>query len=488
MRFDDVTVTVIGDAMLDHYIMGKAERISPEAPVPVVNRQSSWLVPGGAANVARGLARLGCKSRLVCFADNDQTGLSLRQKVAAEGIEAIFVPGRNRPTISKTRIMAGGQQLLRLDEETIAPPLLPEKVALSHALEKLLEKSNALILSDYGKGVLLPDASGNSLCQFAISLAQKAGIPVLVDPKGSDWSKYAGASCVTPNVPEFQQICAAALGSKAKDSGAWERLAAQLCEKFSLQRILLTRGADGMILYEKGQAPLKIPTTAREVADVSGAGDTVIATLAACIATGGAWGDSAAIANKAAGIAVGKIGTAPVEIYELNNALLKNDEKSCVFSEKALLETIAKWRRDGNRIVFTNGCFDLLHPGHVALLRESASLGDKLVVALNSDASVARLKGSDRPIQSEQNRARVLSALADVTAVVIFEEDTPERLIHAIRPDVLVKGGDYKIENVVGADFVKSYGGKTHLVKLVEGQSTSALVEQMRHEESHAAK
>lgn len=484
MKFEGVTVLVIGDVMLDHYITGKASRISPEAPVPVVNRQSAWMVPGGAANVACGLARLGCTARLVGFAAEDASGLALRQKLAATGVEAYLVPGRNRLTICKTRILVGGQQLLRIDEETVTPPVLPERIALIHALDQTVDQCDAIILSDYAKGVLLRDQYGQSLCQVAINKARDKGIPVLIDPKGTDWIRYEGASCITPNLAEFHQICSTISNDWEACSSGVSFLAAQICEKFSLERLLLTRGPEGMELFEKGSQVIKLPASVREVSDVSGAGDTVIATLAACVAKGLSWEESAAIANTAAGIAVSKIGATPVELSELNNALEKDQKDSKIYSLSGLLEVISQWRSEGKRIVFTNGCFDLLHPGHISLLHESASLGDKLIVGLNSDASIARLKGAGRPIQAETNRARVLAALEDVDAIVVFAEDTPELLLSAIRPDVLVKGGDYQIENVVGADFVKSYGGKLHLARFLDGHSTSALVGQMRDKKS----
>lgn len=476
MNFAGVKILVLGDVMLDHYIVGRAGRISPEAPVPVVNRERAWTVPGGAANVARGLARLGCEARLVGLAARDAAGETLRKEVLAEGITAALISAGSRPTSCKTRIMAGGQQLLRVDDEVIRMPSLEERVAMLRHVEELLDGCSALVISDYAKGVLLRDAEGRSVCQDAISMAAEAGLPVLVDPKGTDWSRYAGASCVTPNSREFDQVCGAAHVA----TGKLAEEATQVCAKFDLARLLLTRGSRGMVLFEPGEAPRHIRSVAREVADVSGAGDTVVTVLAACIAKGEGWLKGAEIANTAAGLAVAKLGTAPVNLGELNGALREKNVNPKLLSPAELERRLSEWRNHGRKIVFTNGCFDLLHPGHVALLRESAAMGDILIVGLNTDASVRRLKGPERPIQNEQSRAQVLAALESVDAVALFDEDTPERLIREVRPDILVKGSDYRPENIVGADFVRSQGGEVRLVNIVEGCSTTGLVQQMK--------
>lgn len=483
MEFDGLEVLTIGDVMLDYYISGVASRVSPEAPVPVVSKRSSWSVPGGAANVARGLARLGCKSRLVGLIGEDAAGESLRQQIAAEGIDTGLVKSSSRPTTCKTRVLARGQQLLRVDEETVKRPNLEEKVALRLNFEAQFPGCRALVVSDYAKGVLLPARDGSDLASHALQMARTANVPALVDPKGVDWSRYAGAACVTPNTGEFIKVCEAhGLWSGDGEPGGSERqaLAEALCEKFDLGRILLTRGSKGMTLYQPGQPPENIRAVMREVADVSGAGDTVIATLAACAARGESWRNAAILANAAAGIAVTKLGAAPVSIAELNQALAErgSNPKLCTLPE--IEEKVSQWRREGQKIVFTNGCFDLLHPGHVSLLSQSATFGDRVIVGLNNDASVRRLKGSARPIQDEQSRALLLSALQQVDAVVLFGEDTPERLVRAIKPDVLVKGSDYKVEEIAGADFVQSYGGKVKLVDLVQGCSTTELARRLK--------
>lgn len=484
MNFSGVTILVIGDVMLDHYITGTADRVSPEAPVAVVNRRQSWAVPGGAANVARSLARLGCHVRLIGLAGKDATGETLRNEIAAEGIQAALVSSDSRPTICKTRIMAHGQQLLRVDEETVQAPSLEEMVAMRVHCNNMLPGCDAVILSDYAKGCLLRDRNGKSICSEVIGLAGEADIPVLVDPKGIDWERYRGAQCVTPNTAEFRKICeslgAHNLERMDAEIRVREQLADNLCHKFGIDRILLTRGANGMNLFTPATKPLRIQATMREVADVSGAGDTVIATLTACRSLGISWPESAAIANTAAGVAVGKIGTAPVSVAELNQALAQNEKGSCEYTLPELLARLEEWRNEGHKIVFTNGCFDLLHPGHISLLKKSAEFGDRLVVGLNSDSSVKRLKGNARPVQNEKDRAALLAALKPVDAVIVFNEDTPADLIRAIKPDVLVKGGDYKLNEVVGADFVTSYGGQTRLVELVKGHSTTGMVEKIK--------
>lgn len=483
MDFSGLEILTVGDVMLDYYISGVTKRVSPEAPVPVVSKRNAWSVPGGAANVARGLARLGCNSRLVGLIGEDPPGETLRQQILAEGIKSGLVRSATRPTTCKTRILAHGQQLLRVDEEVAQKPSLEEKVSLRVNLEAQLAGCKALVISDYAKGTLLPSKDGTNIASIALEMAKHKGMPVLVDPKGVDWSRYAGATCITPNTGEFVKVCEAygLWNGEGEPSGAERHALAQaLCKKFDFSMILLTRGAKGMTLYQPGAPAENIRAVMREVADVSGAGDTVIATMAACAAKGVPWREAAVIANAAAGIAVTKLGAAPVSLAELNQALAGEKANTKLCSLPELEERIRQWRREGQRIVFTNGCFDLLHPGHVALLRQSAGFGDRLIVGLNTDDSVRKLKGPERPIQDEQSRALLLSALQSVDAVVLFSEDTPENLIHSVKPDVLVKGSDYKVENVAGADFVKSYGGQVKLVDLVEGCSTSGLAAKIK--------
>lgn len=472
--------------MLDHYVSGEVGRISPEAPVPVVHMQNTWSVPGGAANVARCVARLGGSSFLIGLTGQDQTGEILRSLIRAEGIENGVLPFPDRQSIRKTRIMARGQQLLRLDEEKLQPPAEAEMLLMQARVREYLPRAGAAVLSDYAKGALLAGEGGADICSFVIAGAKAAGIPVLVDPKGTEWSRYRGASCITPNMGEFIKAACALLDDRSlenilrTDGKAREHVARKICEIYDLGAVLLTRGALGMNLYPRDESPVLIRAAAREVADVSGAGDTAIATFAACVACGLQFPEAARIANTAAGVAVGKTGTSPVTPRELRQALREDTDNPKLLALPELAEKLDEWRRHNERIVFTNGCFDLLHPGHVSLLRECAARGDRLVVGLNSDASVKRLKGEERPLQDEQSRATVLAALQAVDAVVIFEDDTPLELIKAVRPDCLVKGEDYTLDNVVGADFVRSYGGKVHLARLKPGFSTTGLVRGIR--------
>jgi D-beta-D-heptose 7-phosphate kinase/D-beta-D-heptose 1-phosphate adenosyltransferase len=476
MNFTGVRVLVVGDVMLDHYIVSRVSRISPEAPVPVANVANKWAVPGGAANVARNLAGLGAAVDLVGLAGQDDAGENLRRELVGIGDGLVSSPARR--STCKTRILAQGQQLLRLDEEQTDPPRPDEYEDLCRKFLEFLPVCQVVVLSDYAKGVLAASPDNAGLCAFAIGRAREKNVPVLVDPKGGQWSRYAGAQCVTPNSAEFAVACGREATAEF-DGPTREELASTLCGEYGFERLLLTRGARGMALFEPGVAPCYIRNVTREVADVSGAGDTVIASLAACVAKGLAWDEAARIANIAAGVAVGKVGAAPVSLAELNQALRDNSDNPKLYDTVDLLKKIEDWRRADESIVFTNGCFDLLHPGHISLIRQCAAQGDRVVVGLNSDVSVRRLKGSTRPIQNEQNRALLIAALQGVDAVALFDEDTPLDLIRDVKPDVLVKGSDYAEQNVVGADFVRSYGGRVYLASLTEGCSTTGLVRKM---------
>ena len=475
MNFDGVRILVVGDVMLDHYIAGQVKRISPEAPVPVVSAAKRWSVPGGAANVARNLMRLGVDVAVAGVVGLDAAANDLRAALAAEGIADGLAVSPSRRTTCKTRVLAQGQQLLRLDEEVRAPLGAEEADALKNQVLSLLPGRHAVILSDYAKGVLLESASGCNLCQIIIEEARRLGIAVLVDPKGSDWRRYAGAHCVTPNAGEFDAACGLDAGVTLNRPRR-ETLAGELRSRYGIERLLITRGPKGMALFTPDEAPVYCRAAVREVADVSGAGDTAIATLAACVGKGLPWAESMHLANAAAGVAVGKMGTAPVSIAELNEALREQADNPKLFTVQSLVEKIEEWRRKNETVVFTNGCFDLLHPGHISLIRQSAAQGDHLIVGLNSDASVRRLKGPTRPIQNENSRALLLAALSDVDAIVLFDEDTPFERISALRPDVLVKGSDYTIDNVVGADVVQQGGGRVYLARLVDGCSTTGIV------------
>ena len=479
MDFSGVRVLVVGDVMLDVYVGGQVRRISPEAPVPVLSVEKRWEVPGGAANVARNLARLGVDVALVGLVGRDSDADSLRQALAREGVEDTLVPTAARRTTRKVRLLAQGQQLLRLDEESVTPPSAEEMEALAARVNEKLHDRQALVLSDYAKGVLQAGLAG-CLTRVLMEEARKRGIPVLVDPKGREWERYAGAQCVTPNAVEFATVCGREAGMTVTRQDL-ETLADALRARYHLEHVLVTRGARGMALFGPEAEPAYCRAAVREVADVSGAGDTVIATLAACAAKGLAWAECMRVANLAAGVAVGKMGTSPVTLAELNAALREGSDNPKLYDLPALLHKVEDWRRKNESVVFTNGCFDLLHPGHVSLIRQSALQGDHLVVGLNSDASVRRLKGPERPIQNERARALLLSALSGVDAVILFDEDTPLNLVTALLPDVLVKGSDYRVEDVVGADVVRNHGGRVYLADLVKGCSTTGIVHKIDH-------
>ncbi|HVO13940.1 MAG TPA: D-glycero-beta-D-manno-heptose-7-phosphate kinase [Alphaproteobacteria bacterium] len=469
-------VLCIGDVMLDRFVYGEVERISPEAPVPVlrVERESAML--GGAGNVARNLAALGAGARFVSVVGRDEAGheIAVLCNALSDCKHELVAEGQRRTTI-KTRFFAGAQQIVRADHETALPiAARAETAVIRHAMDFLSDVS-VVVLSDYGKGVLT-----ERVVSEVIAAAAAAGKTVIVDPKGPDYHRYRGATLVTPNRKELAEAAHLPVGSDAEIA----RAAAHLIATYDFGAVLATRGADGMSLItrEKPDTPLHLPTEAREVFDVTGAGDTVVATIAAALAGGFSLPEAAQLANAAAGIVVGKSGTAVAHPDELAAALHRQDlltgEGKLVTVEQ-LGERVADWRRRGLKIGFTNGCFDLLHPGHVSLLRQARAAADRLVVGLNSDASVRRLKGEGRPVQSEAARAMVLGSLASVDLVVIFGEDTPMALIEAIKPDVLVKGADYTKDKVVGADFVEAHGGRVLLADLVPGQSTSATIARM---------
>jgi D-beta-D-heptose 7-phosphate kinase/D-beta-D-heptose 1-phosphate adenosyltransferase len=477
LDFKSAAVLVLGDVMLDRYIMGEVRRISPEAPVPVLHIRERYEVPGGAGNVANNLAKLGCGVFLLGIVGQDPEGEILRGFCLRNGMQDLLTVDKARPTITKTRIIAKDQQLLRLDDEQ--PEILRDsaRAELLDRFERTLAGCRAVILSDYGKGIFQTPG----FCQSVISTARKHGVPVFVDPKGKQWERYSRATCITPNAAELEEVAEAPVQSELQLAQEAEKVR----ERHNAEWLLVTRGAKGMTLFGPRDQPLAIPTIAREVYDVSGAGDTVIATLAACVAAGLSLPEAAGIANTAAGIVVGKLGTQPVTAAELQNALrleksgngVRNAGKSGSI-ESAQMQVRA-WRSGGEKIVFTNGCFDLLHPGHIHLLQAAKALGGRLIVGLNSDASVKRLKGPRRPILTESDRLELLKALSCVDHVVVFDEDTPLKLIEALRPDILVKGSDYRIEQVVGREVVESYGGRIALVNLVEGYSTTRIAEKM---------
>ncbi|HEX4319616.1 MAG TPA: bifunctional D-glycero-beta-D-manno-heptose-7-phosphate kinase/D-glycero-beta-D-manno-heptose 1-phosphate adenylyltransferase HldE [Acidobacteriaceae bacterium] len=461
---------VLGDVMLDKYIWGDVGRISPEAPVPVVRATHQSEQPGGAANVAMNLVKLGAKVSLVGFTGGDADEALLAASVKTNGIDPAFVSCAGFPTITKTRIVGGRQQMLRLDSENLGKRAEGDHDRLLQQVLEELPRCHAVVLSDYAKGVLAP-----VLCQAVIAEARKLGVPVLVDPKTADFSRYKGATTICPNLSELSVASREDIGNLEAMLTAGEHMVGE----FDLEYLTATLSEKGIAVIRPGNRFLA-PAVARQVFDVSGAGDTVISVLALCLASGLAIEPSVQLANIAAGIVVGKVGTVPVEKFELLAALepdiaLHAEDK--VLTREELVLRVANWRANGERVVFTNGCFDLLHIGHITVLEQSRRLGDRLIVAINSDASVSCLKGPSRPVVGERERARVLAALAAVDAVVIFGEATPLELIVASRPDVIVKGGDYNEDTVVGAKEVKSWGGKVAIVPIVEGHSTTRLIE-----------
>ncbi len=470
------SVLCVGDVMLDKFVYGTVTRISPEAPIPVlsINRQTEML--GGAGNVSLNLEAFGTPNFLLSVTGKDPVAtkcIAALEKCAQ--VEAHFLPDSTRTTSVKTRHIAGIQQLLRTDEESTAP-LSPtmEKQLLTTA-EDLLEKAAVLVLSDYGKGVLT-----DSVCQQLISLAKRKHRPIIVDPKGKDYSKYSGASYVTPNRQELEL----ASGLPTETDAEIVTACRALLTRYDFAGVVATRSAKGMSLVLKSGEVFHIPTEAIKVFDVSGAGDTVIAMLAAALGAKASMLEAMQLANVAAGIVVRKPGTATASVEEITQALYA--KQSGIHQElkikewRLLAEQIDEWRDAGLRVGFTNGCFDVLHTGHISLLAQAKAACDRLIVGVNTDASVKRLKGDARPMNKERDRAMVLAALEVVDGIILFGEDTPEHLIHRIRPDVLVKGADYTIETVVGAKFVQSYGGKVVLANLKQGYSTTGLIEKMR--------
>jgi D-beta-D-heptose 7-phosphate kinase / D-beta-D-heptose 1-phosphate adenosyltransferase len=475
-RFADPSLwaLVIGDLMLDRYLHGDVERISPEAPVPVVLLSREAECAGGAANVAANLAGLGVRTRLVGCIGADEDGAKLARTIAAMGVATEgLCRSQSHPTIVKTRVLGGHQQMLRLDRECRDPYSAADNDALvACALRHLNDNPAVVVLSDYAKGVLSPP-----LCQAVIAEARRRNIPVLVDPKGKDYSKYATATALTPNKRETAEACGLAPHDSARLLAAASDLRAQL----QLDFLAVTRSEEGISLIADERV-IDLPAVARQVFDVSGAGDTVIATLAAGLSVGLAREDALHLANVAAGIVVGKLGTVPITQAELLQELTLEDSAlqiSKIGDLNSVRGKVKRWRATGQRIVFTNGCFDLLHAGHVTYLEQARKQGDRLVLGLNTDRSVSALKGPSRPVVQEADRARVLAALEAVDAVVLFDEETPLVLINALQPDVLVKGADWREDEVVGGLEVKSWGGRVALIEVVPGRSSTAIINRL---------
>ncbi len=470
-NFHTARVLVVGDVMLDRFVYGSVERISPEAPIPVVRIDRTVDMPGGASNVARNLSSLGARVVLVGVVGGDAIGNDLREQLGKiPSIEARLVADASRPTTMKTRYVADRQQVMRADAESRED--VPAEVArkLLRECQKALPQVDVVILSDYAKGVLC-----ESVTRSIITAARGAGKRVLVDPKGSDFSKYSGSTVLTPNKHELQ----VAYGRDCRSDDLVIAGARHFLDAGISESIVVTRGKEGMSVVQQDGGVTHLRAAAREVADVSGAGDTAVATLALGLAVGGDIVDSVRLANIAAGVVVGKLGTAVVTTGELVatlNQFSRHDDAAKIFTLSNVAAQVKSWRDAGLQIAFTNGCFDLLHPGHVSLLKRARGTADRLVVGLNSDLSVRRLKGSGRPVQSEVARATVLASLKSVDAVVIFTEDTPLQLIAELEPDVLVKGADYSQAEVVGAELVIARGGRVELLDLLQGHSTTNTV------------
>jgi D-beta-D-heptose 7-phosphate kinase/D-beta-D-heptose 1-phosphate adenosyltransferase len=469
-RFERARLLVLGDVMLDRYWQGGAGRISPEAPVPVVRVEDISDRPGGAGNVALNIASLGAGVAIAAYTGDDEMADSLQAKLHAAGVECVFTRLRDHPTITKLRVISRQQQLLRLDFEE--PEAAPAGDALLEALRTRLTDCDVLVLSDYAKGALADPAP-------LIALAREAGVPVLVDPKGEDFARYRGATMLTPNLQEFETVVGGC-ASEAELVARGERLMAEL----QIEALLITRGEAGLTLLRPGEEERHLPASAREVYDVTGAGDTVMGVLAAAIAGGADLPDAVTLANIAAGIVVGKLGTAVVSAPELRRAV--QQERGAgrgVMSLEQLQVAVADARSQGERVVFTNGCFDIIHAGHVSYLEQARQLADRLVVAVNSDDSVRRLKGSGRPLNPAERRMAVLAGLEAVDWVVCFDEDTPRALLQVLQPDLLVKGGDYPGKQaVVGWEIVEGYGGEVRVLDLVDSLSTTAIVERIQGE------
>lgn len=468
--FTTAQIMVVGDVMLDCYWYGRTSRISPEAPVPIVHVNNRDDRPGGAGNVAINAASLGATVTLLGLTGNDEAATTLESLLTGYGICCHLIPIPNTATITKLRIISRHQQLIRLDfEDGFTHPHSEE---LLSTYNSVLQNKPVVIISDYGKGTV-PNP------RPLIALGYKAKVPVLIDPKGTDFSRYYGASIITPNLAEFEAV----VGS-CPDEDTLIKKGEQLRQELALEALLITRGEQGMTLLQKESPFLHLPAKAREVFDVTGAGDTVISVLATALAAGNTIKEATILANLAAGIVVGKLGTTHVTVDELQVTLHPpaTDHRGIV-KEKDLQHLISLARDRGERIVMTNGCFDIIHAGHVRYLAEARKLGDRLIVAINDDDSVKRLKGKTRPINSLAQRMAVVASLYDVDWVIPFSENTPARLIEQILPDILVKGGDYTLEQIAGAEAVIANGGEVIILNYLEGHSTTRIIDTIRNGE-----
>ncbi|MDW6091860.1 bifunctional D-glycero-beta-D-manno-heptose-7-phosphate kinase/D-glycero-beta-D-manno-heptose 1-phosphate adenylyltransferase HldE [Vibrio rhizosphaerae] len=465
--YNQAGVLIVGDVMLDRYWYGPTGRISPEAPVPVVKVEHNEERPGGAANVAMNIASLGGQAHLVGLTGQDEPAAVLEEKLTSLNVHCHFVALPSYPTITKLRVLSRGQQLIRLDFEDKFENTDPELILAR--MESALPQARSVILSDYAKGAL-------EHVQQLIQKAKQFGVPVFIDPKGADFERYRGATLLTPNMAEFEMV----VGKVHSDDELVEKGFA-LIDKYELEALLVTRSEHGMTLLRRGHEPFHLPTLAKEVYDVTGAGDTVISVLAASVAAGKPLDEACALANAAAGIVVGKVGTSTVSTIELAEAIHgSQDTDFGVVSEKGLIEAVKKAQARGEKVVMTNGCFDILHAGHVSYLNHAAQLGDRLIVAVNTDESVKRLKGPGRPVNPTDRRMAVLAGLGAVDWVVPFSEDTPQRLIATVLPDLLVKGGDYRPEEIAGGQEVIAAGGEVRVLNFEDGCSTSEIIEAIK--------
>lgn len=464
---------VIGDLILDEYIWGGMTRISPEAPVPILETKSENVALGGAANVANNLVALGCEVYLVGAVGQDEKGDRLFRITQERGIrsEGIF-RFVHRPTTSKIRIIAHNQQVLRIDKEDNRPITEETEQKIINFINQHVPDMDGVICSDYRKGIL-----SEKVIKAVMHRAANSKVQVVVDPKQSDFSIYKGATVITPNQKEVEE----AAPIKIHDEHDLERAAEYLLGLTKAKALLVTRGKDGMTLFPEKEKPINIPTVAKEVFDVTGAGDTVVSVFSMASAVGFSHQEAARLSNMAASIVVGKIGTAVVTLSELNEFLQEEMLRTShtVLSLEEMKKLVSLAKSTGKKVVFTNGCFDLLHGGHIEFLQKARALGDVLIVGVNSDRSVRAIKGDGRPIKNQVERSNILSALKYVDYITIFDEETPEALIREIRPDILVKGNDYKIDEVVGREVVEGYGARVELIPIVKGLSTTRTVEKI---------
>lgn len=473
-RFSEIRLLCVGDLMLDRFVTGEVSRISPEAPIPIfqVGRETSML--GGAGNVVRNATALGASASFIAVVGDDPVGHELTAMVGYEPrVEPYLLVERDRQSTVKTRYIAGSQQMLRADSETLRPITDHTADEIVRVATEIMAACHAVVISDYAKGVLTP-----AVISALIGTARAAGKPVVVDPKGGNFGRYKGATVLTPNRRE----AIAATDLDADDEDSMATMGTALIERFDVEAAVITRSENGISLVTRDGSAQHLPAQAREVFDVSGAGDTVAAMLAMALGCGAALSDAVRLANHAAGVVVGKVGTSVVSCDDLLRAIHAGQWSAAEAKVMSLLgaaERVEQWRRSGDRVGFTNGCFDLLHPGHISLIEQSRGACDRLIIGLNSDDSVARLKGEDRPIQPAPARAQVLASLASVDLVVVYDEDTPMALLETLRPDVLIKGADYSLDQVVGADLVQSDGGTVLLADIAEGYSTTTTIQKM---------